>query len=186
MENNGDEGSMEIPANGLRLNLGCGRTPIDGWFNIDIQSNPMAKRPPDMLSDVKKIDLPDHCAVEVQAIHLWEHFFYWECDVVAKEWARLLRPGGRLSLEMPDLMKFCRNIIEGREGKKHPDQMGLWGAYGDPRDKDPFMTHRWGWTFNSLKPFLAERGFVDIIETVPQHHRVGALARDFRIEARRA
>lgn len=174
---------MDIPANGLRLNLGCGRTPIDGWFNIDIQSNPMAKRAPDMLSDVKKIDLPDSCAVEIQAIHLWEHLFRWQCDDVILEWSRLLRKGGRLVLEMPDLIKCCKNLIDGKEGKKHPDQLGMWGLYGDPRDKDQFMCHRWAWTFKTLAPFLAANGFSNIIETTPQHHRVGAIVRDFRIEA---
>lgn len=178
---------MDIPAHGMRLNLGCGRTPRDGWYNIDIQSNPMAKRAPDLLCDVTKgIPLPDGCAVEVEAIHLWEHIYRWDCDSVIVEWARLLRSGGKLVLEMPDLIKCCRNILEGKEGKKHPDQLGMWGLYGDPRDKDQFMCHRWAWTFRTLAPFLTAAGFVEIVETIPQHHRVGALIRDFRIEAIKA
>src|ERR1043165_6045687 len=121
---------------GLRLNLGCGRHVLsDGWTNIDAAISPRASRPPDILCDVKKIPLPDACAIEVMAIHLFEHLYRWECDDTIDEWRRLLRPGGLLVLEMPDLFKFCRNIIEGIPGKGHEDQLGMWGLYGDPREK---------------------------------------------------
>jgi hypothetical protein len=172
-------------ANNLRLNLGCGRHVLDGWFNIDIAFNPRAKRHPEMLSDVRAIALPDGCAVEVMAIHLWEHLYRWECDDVITEWHRLLAPGGTLVLEMPDLFKFCANILEGKKGTKEPDQLGMWGLYGDPTLRDPYMCHRWGWTFATLAPFLQQHGFVDVVEETPQWHKVGRAERDFRVVARK-
>jgi hypothetical protein len=89
-------------------------------------------------------------------------------------------------LELPDLMKFCRNIVEGYTlAGKHPDQAGLWGAYGDPRFRDPFMAHKWGYTFKSLRPVVAEAGFTNITEQPTQWHPVGRDRRDFRLEARK-
>lgn len=177
---------MEIPSEGLRLSLGCGRHTVAGWFCIDAAQHPLADRPVDLISDVKKIDLPDECATEVVAIHLWEHLYRWECDDVIEEWRRLLRPNGKLVLEMPDLMKFSNNIVIGRNDGHHPDQLGLWGMYGDPRTKDPLMVHRWGWTFATLAPFLREHGFTDCKEALTQWHKVGQKWRDFRIEAVKA
>lgn len=177
---------MEIPAKGLRLNLGCGRSVRDGWYNVDAVISPRAPRPPDLLCDVRKIPLPDSCATDIEAIHLWEHLYRWECDDVIVEWRRLLRPGGLLVMEMPDLFKACQNVVDGRKGKRHPDQLNYWALWGDPRDRDPLMVHHWGWTFTTLAPFLAEKGFTGMREEPTQYHSVGREYRDFRIVARKA
>lgn len=167
----------------MRLNVGCGRHVLDGWFNVDIQRSPHAKRAPELLSDVRKINLPDACADEVMAIHLWEHFHPWECDALLAEWTRLLKPGGLLVLELPDILKCSRNIVEGLTAGKDVDQMGMWGLYGDPRSSDPYMAHKWGWTPVTLGKFLKARGYVSIKETVPKWHPAGRFQRDMRIEA---
>lgn len=178
---------MEIPPDGLRLNLGCGRHTLDGWVNVDAAPSPRASRAPDILCDVTKtIPLPDECAIEVMAIHLFEHIYRWQCDDTIDEWRRLLRPGGLLVLEMPDLYKACRNILENRAGKSHEDQLGMWALYGDPREGDPLMVHRWNWTFSTISPFLSQHGFTDIKEDVTQWHKVGKNVRDFRVTARKA
>jgi hypothetical protein len=175
---------MAIPEHNLRLNLGCGRHVLDEWFNVDAKASPLAPRAPELLSDVRKIDLPDGCATSIMAIHVWEHFYRWECDDIIQEWRRLLRPRGTLIMEMPDLFKFCQNILDGRmKGGKDPDQLGMWGLYGDPRECDPLMVHRWGWTFATLSPFLERHGFTDAKELATKWHRAGRGHRDFRIEA---
>jgi SAM-dependent methyltransferase len=177
---------MDVPAKNLRLNLGCGRHVLDGWYNVDLAVSAQAARPPDLLCDVKRLPmLPDQCAVELMAIHVFEHFYYWECDGAVREWHRLLKPDGLLILEMPDLYKFSRNVLKKVAGDKALDGLGMWGMYGDPREKDPLMVHHWGWTFETLRPFLADRGFTNIAEAIPRWHPGGRANRDFRIEARR-
>ena len=175
---------MEIPAEGLRISLGCGRHTLNGWFCIDAQPHPEATRPLDLMCDVRKIPLPNACASEVMAIHLFEHLYRWECDDVIEEWKRLLRPQGKLIMEMPDLLKLCRNVLEGRtNGRRHPDQMGMWGLYGDPGHKDPLMVHRWAWTFSAIKPFLEAHGFTNCKEERTEWHLMGRDVRDFRVTA---
>lgn len=177
---------MEIPAEGLRISLGCGRHVVEGWFCIDLQQHPTATRPIDMVSDVRKIALPDACARELMAIHLFEHLWRWEVDDVLEEWKRLLRPNGLLIMEMPDLMKCCQNIVSGNtHGRKFADQLGMWGLYGDPREQDPLMMHRWAWTFASIKPLLEEHGFHQVRQFATQFHPPGRDHRDFRVEARK-
>lgn len=174
---------MEIPEAGIKLNIGCGGRRLPGYVGVDAVERPAA----DIIATAEKIPLPDGCANEIIAIHLWEHFYYFDCPAVIAEWRRLLRPGGTLILELPNLIKCCQNILDGRvRVGKHPDQLGMWGAFGDPREGDPFMAHRWGWSPQTLTAFLAEHGFVKIKERQTQWHSAGRDFRDMRIEARKA
>ncbi len=169
----------------MKLNLGAGSRRPAGYFNIDIQENPDAPSKLDAIGHVKSLPLPDACADEIMAIHLWEHLYRWECDEVIAEWKRVLKPGGLLVLEMPDLIKFCKNIIDGAmRGGKHPDQLGMWAAYGDPRTGDPHMNHKWGWSPATITAYLTEHGFTAIQEKPTVYHPAGRKHRDMRIEAR--
>lgn len=173
---------VEIPApQDLRLNIGCGGRRLDGYLGIDAVSERTAA---DIVATADNIPLPDGCAQEIIALHLWEHFYRFQCDDVIKEWRRLLKPGGVLILELPNLIKCCQNILSGKTiAGKHPDQIGMWGLYGDPREGDQFMSHRWGWTPESICLFLKSNGFSKVMETPTQWHPVGRLHRDMRIEA---
>lgn len=175
---------MEIPEDGIRLNVGAGARRPEGYFNVDAVENSDAPRKLDAVCLADSIPLPDGSVKELMAIHLWEHIYRWNCDTVMEEWKRLLKPGGLLVLELPDLMKFCKNILEhaGRGGK-HPDQLGMWAAYGDPRSGDPHMNHKWGWSPETLTEFLKEHGFIKIKHLPTVYHPAGRKHRDMRIEA---
>lgn len=173
--------------------MGCGHRVKDGYFNIDAVHNPKAPRAPELLYAftfdgegelVEKIPLDDGCADTIEAIHVFEHFYQWECPAVLTEWRRLLKSGGLLILELPDLIKCCENIISGREGR-HPDQLGRWGLYGDYRLKDKLMCHPWAWGAEELMQFLGENGFTDAKHLPTQYHNSGREHRDMRIEARK-
>lgn len=153
-------------------------------MNCDIQRNPDAPRAPEILCDAKSIPLPDGCANTVMAIHVFEHFYRWEAEKVVAEWRRLLRPGGVLILELPDLIKCCKNVIDGvMRGGKNPDQLGRWGLYGDPRTENKFMCHPWGWAPDELTGFLRANGFGRVDQRPTQFHPAGRNHRDMRLEA---
>lgn len=178
---------MDVLADDLRLNIGCGRHTVDGWFCIDAAQHPLADRPLDLVSDIRKIALPDQCASEIVAIHIWEHLARSECDATIVEWRRLLKLDGLLSMEMPDLLKCSRSVLHGAKvGDADRFNLGMEGLYGDARETDPLMLHRWSWTFGTLEPFLASYGFYAIKEQRAQWHVKGREHRDFRIEARKA
>lgn len=173
---------MKTDAELLKLNLGCGPHTLAGWFCIDAAQNPNADRPLDMVSEITKIDLPDACASEIIVIHAFEHLHRWECDVAVPEWCRLLVPGGKLALELPDLLKVCRNIL----AERPEEQLGMWALYGDPRPHDPLMVHKWCWTYRPLRALLRRHGFTDVAEEETKWHPVGRGIRDFRITAVKA
>lgn len=175
---------MAIPADGLRLNVGAGSRRPDGYFSIDIEESADAPRPLDLVCDAKAIPLPDACAVELMAIHVFEHFPRWEAEGALAEWKRLLRPGGRLILELPNLVKCCQNYLEGRmRGGKDPDQLARWGIYGDPRTGNRWMCHPWGYSPEELIGLLHAAGFKKAREFQTLFHPAGRHHRDMRIEA---
>ncbi len=179
----------------VRINFWCGGRILDGWLNVDGAHRNKDVRGPDLLhavqfapdgSIVNPLPLPDGCAEELQAIHAAEHVHQWELPFLIAEWHRLLKPGGLLVLELPDLHKFCHNILQGKMvGGKHPDQLGMWAAWGDPRGKDPWMTHKWGYTFKTLAPIVMAAGFEKPNEHPTRYHPAGREFRDLRLEARK-
>ncbi|MCB1836270.1 MAG: methyltransferase domain-containing protein [Alcanivoracaceae bacterium] len=161
----------------MRINVGCGRMVLDGWTNCDVQVSPKAPRPPEILCDAAAIPLKSEVADELMALHLIEHFYLWEVPAVLAEWRRLLKPGGRLILELPNLEAACRNLLAGRN-----DQVSMWPLYGDPGHEDPYMCHRWGYTPKTIKELLVRNAFSEVRIMPPKTHgrRVN---RDMRVEA---
>ncbi len=172
----------------MKINVGCGRQVLDGWTNVDVQRSRKAPRDPEVFASALQIPLPDGCADEVMAIHLFEHFYRWETPKALAEWRRLLKPGGLLVLEMPDVKKCARNLIRLIDGEdvKSIDSLAMHGLYGDPGDEDPYMGHKWGWTPKTLRKLLKGSGFAEIVETETKWHPIGRKLRDFRMEARKA
>ena len=163
----------------MKVHLACGKHILDGWVNVDAVKHPKAPRDPDIFADVSDLPIDDGVADEVLSVHILEHFYEWEVTGVLAEWRRILKPGGRLVLEMPDVVKACRNILEGRD-----DMWGMWPLYGDNTLKDPLMCHKWGWTFKTLRPVLESCGFTGIVEKPTEWHG-RKQNRDFRVECKK-
>lgn len=156
----------------VRLNLGCGDKILPGYVNVDVVEARAGKRP-DVLCDLHDLSVfPDNHADEVMAIHVVEHFWRWEVEAVLREWVRVLKPGGRMVLECPNLVSACETFLKdpdlySREGKD--GQRTMWVFYGDPSWKDPYMIHRWGYTPDSLKRLMASVGLTDVRQEPAQY-----------------
>lgn len=94
-----------------------------------------------------------------------EHFWQWEVTDILKEWSRVLKPGGKMILECPNLISAAEEFLKnpdiaamgGKEG-----QRSMWVFYGDPAWKDPLMIHRWGYTPRSLATVMNAAGLTDL------------------------
>jgi SAM-dependent methyltransferase len=149
----------------IKLNLGCGDKILPGYINIDVSESRAGKRP-DILCDLRDLSqIPDNFADEVLSVHVIEHFYQWEVRNVLSEWIRVLKPGGKLVIECPNLLsaaeEFLKNAdlaaLGGPEG-----QRSMWVFYGDPAWKDPLMIHRWGYTPATLAMVMHAAGAVTI------------------------
>ena len=158
----------------IKLNIGCGRRVLDGWINVDTRSRGCK---PDIDADVRDLPFPDDYADEVMAIHLIEHFYVWEAPAVIKEWKRVLKPGGKLILECPDLEKTIMHMANGRS----EPNLTMWPLYGDPSHQDPLMCHKWGYNATSLIKLMEFSGFGKVSLEDAQFHMKEV--RDMRVVA---
>jgi predicted SAM-dependent methyltransferase len=102
----------------IRLNIGSDWSQISGFLSVDF--NPDVS--PDVLADGKDLPFPDDSVDEIYASHVLEHFTWSDGLVALKEWLRVLKPGGMLTVATPDI-----------EGIYHCYKHGqTWGEYNLP------------------------------------------------------
>jgi glycosyltransferase involved in cell wall biosynthesis len=167
----------------LRLHLGCGTERRDGWVNID--ANPAVK--PDVVARAHQLGMfADGSVDAIEACHLFEHLPLHEARAALKEWARVLRPGGELLLELPNF-EACLRVM-GQAHDARGNDLGMIGIFGWPQgvEKDgDGMAHRWGWSPATLRAELEACGFGHVEgQPVTQTWRPATkLNRDFRLRA---
>jgi ubiquinone/menaquinone biosynthesis C-methylase UbiE len=82
---------------------------------------------------------------------------------VLAEWLRVLKPGGRLILELPSMEKVFKYIANAMD-RNLPisGTFSFLPLWGDPQFKSVAMCHKWGYFFQTLKQELVKAGFVDV------------------------
>lgn len=154
-----------IDSSQVKLNLGCGDKLLDGYVNVDLVDQ-RAKVKPDVIADISDLSMyEDNSVDEILAVHVVEHFWRWEVEAILDEWKRVLRPGGKIILECPNLMTACEEFLKDPDKKCQAGSEAnntMWVFYGDPAWKDPLMCHRWGYTPKSLAELLRTVGFSGI------------------------
>jgi len=83
----------------LKLNLGCGHVPLDGYLNVDLRKLPGV----DIVSGVERLPVQPGEVAEIMSAHVLEHF---PQEQLAREllpyWKSLLRSGGTFRAVVPD------------------------------------------------------------------------------------
>lgn len=154
----------QLHGNEIKLNLGCGDKILPGFINVDIAENRNGKRP-NLICDLHRLSISDRSVDEILSVHVIEHFWRWEVMDILREWFRVLRPGGHIIIECPNLLSACEELLKNPRvaiGYGIECQRSLWVFYGDPAWRDPLMVHRWGYTPTSLGVLLGDAGFIDI------------------------
>ena len=83
-----------------KLHIGCGPFVMEGWLNVDIN----CYRPDIRYLDAgKPYPYPDHSFNYIYSEHLFEHLSIEEQTMMLQECYRILKPGGRMRLAMPNL-----------------------------------------------------------------------------------
>lgn len=80
----------------IRLNVGCGDYPLEGWVNVDVRALPGV----DVVSRAEALPFADSSVTEIYAGHVLEHLEYPLSALC--HWHALLRPGGALWVTVPD------------------------------------------------------------------------------------
>lgn len=92
-----------------RLHIG-GQVKADGWEVLNAVDAPYVDHPGNA-NDLSRFE--DGTFAEVYASHVLEHFDYVnELEAVLREWKRVLAPGGRLYVGVPDLDALAGLLLE--------------------------------------------------------------------------
>lgn len=129
----------------IRLNLGAGTRPLDGYRNLDIKTGGKA---------YPLTDYATGSVDEIRASHILEHFSHHEAAAVLAEWVRVLKPGGKLYVAVPDFERISRAYLD---GQKLPVQSYIMGGHVDEHDY-----HRCLWDRELLTEAMKYVGLTDI------------------------
>lgn len=129
-----------------KLNLGSGSSPMVGYQNRDIKTG----------QQVYPLHDADGSAEEVRASHVLEHFPHGEVANVVKEWARVLKPGGRLKIAVPDFDWIVKSYSNGHRGDSRLEHY----LFGGQVDGDDY--HKSFFNQDKLKALLEGAGLVDV------------------------
>lgn len=98
------------------VNVGCGLSYVEGWLNFDYEPASTAVARANLLG---RLPLSADVADVVYSSHFLEHIPRARVEGFLAECFRVLKPGGRIRLVLPDLDEICREYLRQREAGCH-------------------------------------------------------------------
>jgi predicted SAM-dependent methyltransferase len=160
-------------ASGLRLNLGCGHVPREGYINVDQRDLPGV----DIIADAGRLPFEEGSVVEIFSAHTLEHFPQERLRRLLPYWRSLLVPNGAFRAIVPDGQAMLDGIAAGT----YPFEEFRMVLFGAQEYEGDFHFNLL--TPDSLKSLLEEANFKSI--TVPVRGRKNDICFEFEINAKR-
>jgi predicted SAM-dependent methyltransferase len=154
---------LALPANDLRLNIGCGSRPLPGWVNLDAARGDKI----DLVWDLRDgLPIPDESCAAIFGEHVIEHIPKADGEFLLRECHRVLQPRGVVRLSTPDAGKFLRSYAGDRQFLANP---GFAQSADTPMDRVNMMMreygqHLWVYDVESLCLALRKAGFNSTLE----------------------
>jgi len=134
-----------------KLHIGCGSNILPGYTNID-KYNKNA----DVLADGIKLDYKDNSIDEIFTSHMIEHVVLKDFISMLKEWYRILKDNGHLTIRCPNHEVYIRNWLNGDDKYRWGD--GLNCILGK-QDRGSGYLNRNMFTPKRLKHLVKKEGF---------------------------
>lgn len=169
-----DRLGLDPGARGLKLHIGCGAHALPGWVNLDVHPAPLC------WNVHWGLPFADGAASHVFVSHLFEHLFFpHDAMAFLGELKRVLAPGGRVRLVVPDVAQLIdayqrgdREFFAKRaahwanargDGPLLAQFLNYAGAGPDPGYL--FEAHKFGYDFETLAHLLREAGFDGVVRS---------------------
>ena len=176
----------------MKLHLGCGDRYIDGYVNVDgydMANHDTSRKGStyDLKANIlEKLPFDDGSIDEIMIIHVMEHFYRWQSISLLNEFRRLLKKGGIVIIEMPDLDRCIEWYTSGGRcgGKTIGTPLGRLNKgftqfYGNQWDELEYETHKYVWTQEEIVEEMKKVGFsITELTNKTKYHMSG---RDMRI-----
>ena len=165
----------------IKLHVGCGSNIIDDYINVD---GPWMSHEPKIAIHnlIEKYPLPDNSIDEILSVHVIEHISRKHVPQMFQEWYRILKPGGKVITEWPDVLKACKKIAKFPEILLSEDRRDLKSTmfvffFDDTRYDSDSMIHRWGYSEQSLGETFKKYGFTSWRSELNQYKKSGVDSR---------
>jgi predicted SAM-dependent methyltransferase len=142
----------------MKINLGCGHVYKKEYVNIDAYDDTVA----DQMMPAHRLEFEDNSADVIECIQVIEHLGLVPSIYTISEMFRVLKPGGKLLIETPDIEATFKRFL--KTGEKDRKLLMNW-IYGLDR---PGMHHKFCFPEELLERTLKEAGFSDL-ETKQLH-----------------
>jgi hypothetical protein len=157
---------------GLKINLGCGHLPLEGYINIDSRDLPGV----DIVAEARDLPLPDASVQEIFVPHILQHFPQEELRLqLLPYWHGLLMKDGAFRAVVPDGEAMLTAVAAGQ----YPFEDFREALFGTQGYSGAF--HHNLFTPDSLKGLLQEAGYCDV--RVPVRARRNGKGYEFEIAA---
>lgn len=124
----------------VKLNIGAGSTKLEGFTPIDRRFG----------TEAFPLSYDDNSVDEIRASHILEHFSFGDAIKALEDWVRVLKPGGRIRLAVPDVDKALAT--------DNPER--LFWLMGGQSDENDF--HRSAYDRGRLQAMMKAVGLADI------------------------
>jgi GT2 family glycosyltransferase len=144
----------------IKLNLGSGGIEYPGFLSVDLHD-----RRAMIIQDITKLDFEPNTVAEMLAIHVLEHLSPYIVLDTLKLWHKLLKPGGKLTMELPDLESLCERYLKATTGQRYGLTNCIYGSVnttGEGEPSDITSPHLYGWDKQMIFDHLCNAGFVNI------------------------
>lgn len=126
----------------MRLNLGSGDWPLEGYVNVDLYSDNA-----DVNGDFTEMDF--EYVEEIEMSHILEHIPWSKMTPTMERVHSWMVPGGAIRIEVPDMQFFIERGVYDLAA-----QIAFYGIQSAPGEY-----HMAGFTEATLRQLLAETGF---------------------------
>jgi len=161
-----------------KIEIGSGPFPQDGYLHVDVDPG---ARHLEAFAPAWKLPFPDDFAHEIVAVHSLEHVHPRLLLPTLREWRRVLAPGGRVQVHVPNATELMASFRESPVEQKWRIMGALLGMYcgpqvARPEDLETGSDHQLlldaellAWAFERA----GFEGVEDLTETVTDRHTEG-------------
>lgn len=167
--------------NNIKLNLGSGGISYPGYLSVD-----MYDKRTQVLMDITKLDFEENSVSEILASHVFEHLNPYHGLNILSDWLSILKPGGKLIMEMPNIEELCKRFVNASStGEKYGILNAVYGSVNTTGVGGPdniTSPHLFGWWPQALFDHLVNSGYTNIQfmdEKIPHPES------NFRVEAQK-